>query len=334
MKVTDFDYNLPQNLIAQTPIINREKSRLLVLNRNNGLIKHEMFENISNYLQAGDVLVLNNTKVIPARLIGFKKTGAKIELLLIKEEKTAVWECLVKPFKRIEVGTEVFFGDLLKAKCVAKKDEGIALFTFFYEGEFANILEKLGQTPLPPYITEKLAEKERYQTVYAQEWGSIAAPTAGLHFTDKILKELREKGIKIVMITLHVGIGTFRPVTVLNIKEHKMHDEFFFVSEEVVSVLNNCQGRIIGVGTTVVRTLESIYEDKFVCKSGFTDLFIYPGYQFRAIDMMITNFHLPKSTLLMMVSAFSKREFVLEAYREAVSRKYRFFSFGDAMLIK
>ncbi len=333
MHLSDFDYHLPKSLIAQDPLMKRDSSKLLVLDKETGLVEHKDFVDIVSYLKKDDVLVLNDTKVIPARLIGKKATGGVIEVLLIRDLGDDVWQCLVKPFKKIKVDTVLWFGSL-KGECIFKGEEGIAHFRFFYEGDFIELLDQLGEMPLPPYIVKKLVDKNRYQTVYAKNIGSVAAPTAGLHFTDHLLKKIEDMGVKIVYITLHVGIGTFRPVTVSNIKEHKMHDEFFFVSEEVVSVLNNCQGRIIGVGTTVVRTLESIYENKFVCKSGFTDLFIYPGYQFKAIDMMITNFHLPKSTLLMMVSAFAKREFILEAYKEAVSRKYRFFSFGDAMLIK
>jgi len=337
VKTSDFDYDLPKDLIAQTPLVKREESKLLILNRQTGLLVHEKFKNIIDYLEAGDVLVLNNTKVIPARLIGEKNTKAKIELLLIKEVAKDIWECLVKPVKRIKVGTELKFGEMLIGECVAKKEEGIALFKFKYEGVFLEVLEQLGDMPLPPYITEKLEKKERYQTVYAKEDGSVAAPTAGLHFTDEIIRGLKKKKVEIITITLHVGIGTFRPITVENPLEHKMHAEFYQVDDETVRALNLAKKnnkRIISVGTTTTRTLETIYNDGlFLAKSGWTDLFIYPGYRFQAIDGLLTNFHLPKSTLLMLVSAFSSREYILNAYQEAVSQKYRFFSFGDAMLI-
>lgn len=341
MKTDDFNYDLPEELIAQTPLEKRDSSRLLVLDRNTGDIIHNHFENIVDYLQKGDVLVINNTKVLPARLLGVKEqTKAHIELLMLKETKKDTWECLMKPAKRIQVGTILTFADgRLKAKCIEKKEEGLGIFVFLYEGIFLEVLESLGEMPLPPYIHEQLKDKNRYQTVYAKEVGSAAAPTAGLHFTDELLEKVKEKGIEIVEITLHVGLGTFRPVQVDAIENHKMHSEFYSMCESVALTLNKAKKegrRIIAVGTTSTRTLETIMNiyGEFRPCSGFTDIFIYPGYTFKAIDGLITNFHLPKSTLLMLVSSFSSREMILKAYREAIKENYRFFSFGDSMFIR
>ena len=341
MKTEDFNYNLPEELIAQTPLAKRDESRLMILDRKTGEIKHEIFHNITNYLNKGDVLVLNDTKVMPARLIGEKEdTKAVIEVLLLKNIKDNTWEVLVKPAKKIKVGTVVTFGNgELKATCNKIGEEGIREVTFSYNGIFYEILDKLGVMPLPPYIKEKLQDKNRYQTVYAKNIGSSAAPTAGLHFTKELLKEIENKGIKICYITLHVGLGTFRPVNVEDVTKHKMHSEFYQMSEEVANTLNKAKEnkqRIIAVGTTSTRTLETIMTKygKFVKTSGWTDIFIYPGYNFKAIDAQITNFHLPKSTLIMLVSAFSSKEIILKAYEEAVKNKYRFFSFGDSMFIQ
>lgn len=341
MKTEDFDYNLDEKLIAQTPLEKRDSSRLLVLDKETGEIKHQRFSDIIDYLEKGDTLVLNDTKVLPARLIGEKSdTKAVIEILLLKNIKDNDWECLVKPARRIKVGTMVTFGNgLLKAKCTKELDEGIRHFTLIYEGILYEILEQLGTMPLPPYIHEKLVDQSRYQTVYAKEVGSAAAPTAGLHFTKDLLEQIKRKGINICYVTLHVGLGTFRPVGVSNIKEHKMHSEYYHMSNEVAKVLKNTKKnnhKIISVGTTSTRTLETIMTkyNNFVECSGWTDIFIYPGYKFKAIDSLITNFHLPKSTLLMLVSALAGRENILNAYNIAVDEKYRFFSFGDAMFIK
>jgi len=336
MKTEDFNYILPEELIAQTPLSDRSSSRLLVMDKKSGDVEHKHFKDIVDYLNKGDVLVLNNTKVIPARLIGHKEeTNANIELLMLKELNDNIWECLVKPAKRVKKGTVVSFGDLLKAKCVEKLDEGLCHFEFIYDGLFYEILDKLGEMPLPPYITEKLENKDRYQTVFAKYIGSAAAPTAGLHFTKELLKELKDKGVIITYITLHVGLGTFRPVKVEDINNHHMHSEYYEMTKEVADILNNAK-RIISVGTTSTRTLETIRRDndKFVESSGWTDIFIYPGFEFKAIDALITNFHLPKSTLIMLVSAFSDKEKIMNAYSKAVDEKYRFFSFGDSMLIK
>ncbi len=341
MKLEEFDYNLDENLIAQTPLEKRDTSKLMVLDRKTGAIAHKHFPNILDYLEKGDTLVLNDTKVLPARLIGIKEqTNAVIEVLLLNNIKKDNWECLVKPARRIKVGTIVSFGDSkLKAKCIEEKEEGIRIFTFMYEGIFLEILDSLGTMPLPPYIHEKLKDQSRYQTIYAKEVGSAAAPTAGLHFTKELLEKIKEKGVNIAYITLHVGLGTFRPVNVSNIEEHKMHSEYYHMSKEVANLLNETKKnnkKIIAVGTTSTRTLETImakYNEFREC-SGNTDIFIYPPYEFKAIDALITNFHLPKSTLLMLVSAFSSKEFILNAYNEATKNKYRFFSFGDAMLIK
>ena len=340
MKVEDFDYPLDENLIAQTPILKRDESRLLVLNRETGEFKHSHFFDIVSYLKKGDALVLNDTKVIPARLVGEKEeTKAVIELLLLKELGDDTWSALSKPAKRIKVGTIVSFGNgLLKAKCIKEEEEGIRYFKFIYEGIFLEILDKLGTMPLPPYIHEKLKDKDRYQTVYAKNFGSAAAPTAGLHFTKELLKNIEKKGVKVLFITLHVGLGTFRPVMVSDIRDHHMHSEYYSMDLEVAKTLNSVKkngGRIIAVGTTSTRTLETIMQKygEFRECSGETNIFIYPGYKFLAIDGLITNFHLPKSTLVMLVSAFSKKEYIINAYMEAQKEKYRFFSFGDAMLI-
>lgn len=341
MKTEDFDYNLPEELIAQTPLEKRDHSRLLVLDRKTGEMEHKHFEEITDYLGKGDVLVINNTKVLPARLFGVKEdTQAHIELLMLKEVEKDTWQCLMKPAKRIQVGTKITFGDgRLQAKCIEKKEEGIGIFVFSYEGIFLEVLESLGEMPLPPYIHEHLKDKNRYQTVYAKEVGSAAAPTAGLHFTQNLIEKIKKKGIEIVEITLHVGLGTFRPVQVEEIEKHKMHSEFYSMSEESASKLNQAKKegrRIIAVGTTSTRTLEtimSLYGEFRPC-SGWTDIFIYPSYTFKAIDGLITNFHLPKSTLLMLISSFSTREIILKAYQEAVRQNYRFFSFGDSMFIR
>lgn len=341
MKTSDYDYFLPENLIAQTPLKNRSDSRLLVMDRKTGEIEHQKFTNIIDYLQKGDVLVINDTKVIPARIIGSKiDTLAVIELLLLKEVEKDTWECLSRPFKRLKVGTKIDFGNsLLVAEVVEKKTEGMVVVKFIYQGIFLEILDKLGTMPLPPYIHEQLEEKDRYQTVYAKNIGSAAAPTAGLHFTECLLKQISEIGVIITSVTLHVGLGTFRPVEVEDIKKHKMHSEYYEMSEEAASILNNAKKegrRIIAVGTTSTRTLETIITkyNTFKKCSGNTDIFIYSGYEFKAIDGLITNFHLPKSTLLMLVSAFSKKEYILHAYEEAIKLNYRFFSFGDAMFLK
>ncbi|MFD0827415.1 tRNA preQ1(34) S-adenosylmethionine ribosyltransferase-isomerase QueA [Neobacillus sp. M.A.Huq-85] len=341
MKVDLFDFHLPEELIAQVPLQNRTDSRLMVLNKETGEINHEIFKNITEYLREGDCLVLNDTKVLPARLFGIKKdTGAKIEVLLLKQLEGNKWETLVKPAKRVKEGTELDFGDgLLTAVCTETSEHGGRVLDFKYEGIFYEVLDQLGEMPLPPYIKEQLEDRDRYQTVYAREPGSAAAPTAGLHFTEKLLEEIKNKGVHITFITLHVGLGTFRPVSVDDILEHDMHSEYYMVSEGTAKVLNEVRkngGRIITVGTTSTRTLETIAsqnDGKFVAGSGWTSIFIYPGYEYKAIDGLITNFHLPKSTLIMLVSALAGRENILHAYNTAVEEKYRFFSFGDAMLI-
>lgn len=340
MKLSDFDYYLPEELIAQTPIDERDKSRLMILDRKTGKIEHKHFYDIFDELNKGDVLVLNDTKVIPARLIGSKvDTGAVIELLLLKDLGDNTWECLSRPAKRLKEGTVIKFSDKLEAIVKVKKDDGIVHVELIYQGILMEILDELGFMPLPPYIHEKLKDKDRYQTVYAKNIGSAAAPTAGLHFTRKLLDKLRDKGVEILFVTLHVGLGTFRPVEEENILEHHMHSEFYKMSKDVADRLNLAKKegrRIIAVGTTSTRTLEAImhkYHEFREC-SGNTDIFIYPGFKFQAIDALITNFHLPKSTLLMLVSALSSREIILNAYKVAVEEKYRFFSFGDAMFIK
>lgn len=342
MSINDFDYDLPQELIAQTPLKNRSDSKLMVLNKDNGDIKHDYFYNITNYFNKGDVLVLNDTKVIPARLIGEKEdTKAHIELLLLNDLGNDTWECLAKPQKRLHKDTIVVFGNgMLKARVEEVLDEGIVHVKLLYDGILMEILDKLGTMPLPPYIHEKLQDNNRYQTVYAKNIGSAAAPTAGLHFTKELLKELENKGVIIKYVTLHVGLGTFRPVMEENILEHKMHSEFFIMNKDVAETLNLAkqEGRkIYAVGTTSCRTIETVASKnngKFVAMSGNTDIFIYPGYKFQGIDGLITNFHLPKSTLVMLVSALAGRENILNAYKIAIQNNYRFFSFGDAMLIK
>ena len=341
MRVDEFDYDLPEELIAQTPLKERDSSRLLVLDKKTGTVEHKHFSDIIDYLNEGDTIVLNDTKVLPARLIGEKEeTGAVIEILLLKNIENDDWECLVKPARRIKVGTIVTFGNgKLKAQCIKEEDEGIRHFKFLYEGIFLEILENLGTMPLPPYIHEKLKDQSRYQTVYAKEVGSAAAPTAGLHFTKELLSKIEEKGINIAYVTLHVGLGTFRPVSVETIEEHEMHSEYYSMSKEVANLLNETKKngkRVIAVGTTSTRTLETIMQkyDQFTECSGWTNIFIFPGYEFKAIDCLSTNFHLPKSTLVMLVSALAGRENILNAYKIAVEEKYRFFSFGDAMFIK
>ncbi|AJH78777.1 MULTISPECIES: tRNA preQ1(34) S-adenosylmethionine ribosyltransferase-isomerase QueA [Heyndrickxia] len=342
MKLDLFDYDLPEELIAQTPLKNRSDSRLMVLDKKTGEIEHSVFKNITQYLRPGDCLVLNNTKVLPARLIGIKdETGAKIEVLLLKQLEGDRWETLVKPAKRVKTGTVVRFGDgKLSAVCAEELDHGGRVMKFRYEGIFYEVLNELGKMPLPPYIKEQLEDQDRYQTVYAKEPGSAAAPTAGLHFTEALLKKIEAMGVKIVYITLHVGLGTFRPVNEENIENHDMHAEFYQVSEEAARTIMEVKengGRVVSVGTTSTRTLETVasaHGGKIAASSGWTDIFIYPGYQYKAIDALITNFHLPKSTLIMMVSALAGRENILHAYETAVKEKYRFFSFGDAMLIK
>lgn len=341
MNIEDFDYNLPPELIAQSPLENRDDSKLMVLDKTSGEIKHEKFKNIINYLNKGDTLVLNDTKVLPARVIGIKKdTLANIELLLLNNVHDKTWKALVKPAKRVKVGTIVSFGSgLLEAKCIKEEEDGIKEFELIYDGILMEILDKLGSMPLPPYIKEKLKDKDRYQTVYAKNVGSVAAPTAGLHFTKELLKQISDKGVTICYITLHVGIGTFRPVTEEDITKHKMHSEYFSISKTTADILNQAQkeGRkIISVGTTTTRTLETVMNkyNSFIPTSGWTDIFIYPGYKFKAVQGIITNFHLPKSTLIMLVSAFTSRDIILNAYKSAVENKYRFFSFGDSMFIK
>lgn len=341
MKVEDFDYYLPEKLIAQTPLEKRDTSRLMVLDKTTGKKEHKHFYNIVDYLEEGDTLVLNDTKVLPARLIGEKEeTKAVIEILLLKNISGDDWECLVKPARRIKVGTIVTFGSgELKAKCIKEEPEGIRHFTLIYDGILMEILEHLGTMPLPPYIHEKLKDQSRYQTVYAKEIGSAAAPTAGLHFTKELLEQLTKKGVNIAYITLHVGLGTFRPVSVDKVEEHEMHSEYYQMTKETAELLKKTKEnkkRIIAVGTTSTRTLETIMTkyNEFTECSGWTNIFIYPGYKFKAIDALITNFHLPKSTLVMLVSALAGRENILNAYKTAVQEEYRFFSFGDAMLIK
>lgn len=341
MNIEDFDFELPEDLIAQTPLKNRSASRLMVLDKATRELDHKHFTDIKDYLKSGDCLVLNDTKVLPARLYGVKEdTGGKVEVLLLKQNEGDTWEVLAKPAKRIKVGTKLLFGDgQLKATCKEILEHGGRILDFEYNGIFYEVLEELGEMPLPPYIKEQLPEKDRYQTVYAKEEGSAAAPTAGLHFTEELLEEIKSMGVTIAFITLHVGLGTFRPVSVENIDDHQMHSEFYMMSKETANTLTEIRdngGRIISVGTTSTRTLETITRDnngEFVESSGWTDIFIYPGFEFRAIDGLITNFHLPKSTLIMLVSAFSDREFIQKAYNEAVKEKYRFFSFGDAMFI-
>ncbi len=339
MNTNDYDYILPENLIAQVPLLNREKSKLLLMDKKTGKLKDDVFENIIDYLNEGDTLVLNNTKVLPARIMGIKEqTGAVIELLLLKNIKGNIWECLAKPAKRLKINTIIKFSDDLSAKVINKLDAGLIHVDFIYKGIFIEILDKLGSMPLPPYIHEKLDDKNRYQTVYAKEVGSAAAPTAGLHFTKDLISKIKNRNINIVYVTLHVGLGTFRPVEVENVLEHKMHSEKYIMSKDVAKKLNEAKKnnkKIIAVGTTSLRTLEAIMSkhNKFIECEEETDIFIYPGYKFKAIDSLITNFHLPKSTLLMLVSALSSKENIMNAYKHAIDNEYRFFSFGDAMFI-
>ena len=336
---SDYDYDLPQELIAQTPLANRSASRLMVLNREKKTIEHKCFSDILDYLTDNDVLVLNDTKVIPARLYGHKEdTNALIEILLLKDLGDNVWETLAKPQRKVKLDIIISFGDgRLKAKCIAKEDMGICRFKLIYDGILVEILDSLGEMPLPPYIHQKLDDKDRYQTVYAKNPGSAAAPTAGLHFTNDLIEKIKNKGVEIIYVTLHVGLGTFRPVDEDDLTNHKMHSEYYEISKYSAERLNLAKKngkRIIAVGTTSTRTLESAYDNGFKECCANTSIFIYPGYKFKAIDAQITNFHLPKSTLIMLVSAFAGREFILNAYNEAVKEKYRFFSFGDAMFIE
>lgn len=340
LKKSDFYFELPQELIAQDPLEDRSASRLLVLNKDTGAVEHRHFKEIINYLRPGDCLVLNNTKVIPARLMGIKEdTGAAIEVLLLKRHENDIWETLVRPGKKARPGTKIVFGEgALTAEVLEVVEEGNRLIRFSYEGIFEEVLDRLGEMPLPPYITHKLQDKNRYQTVYAKYEGSAAAPTAGLHFTEKLLEEIRAMGVKTVFVTLHVGLGTFRPVKAENLSDHHMHSEHYEITQETADVINRTKengGRIICVGTTSCRTVESAADENGRVQAGCgdTDIFIYPGYRFRVLDCLITNFHLPESTLVMLVSALAGRENVLAAYREAVEKEYRFFSFGDAMFI-
>ncbi|ELY0461837.1 tRNA preQ1(34) S-adenosylmethionine ribosyltransferase-isomerase QueA [Listeria innocua] len=341
MKVEDFDFDLPEELIAQTPLLDRTSSRLMVLDKESGEIKDQHFTDIISYLNKGDALVLNDTRVLPARLHGIKdKTGAHIEVLLLKQKEGNAWETLVKPAKRIRKGATITFGDgALKATCLEELEHGGRILEFSYEGIFYEVLEQLGEMPLPPYIKEQLADQDRYQTVYAKENGSAAAPTAGLHFTEELLAQISAKGVEIIFVTLHVGLGTFRPVDVEDTQNHKMHSEFYRLTEESADRINKIKsagGKVVAVGTTSIRTLETIasrHDGKLIAESGWTDIFISPGYQFQAVDALITNFHLPKSTLIMLVSALSDRTKILAAYNHAVEQQYRFFSFGDAMFI-
>ncbi|MFG6118955.1 tRNA preQ1(34) S-adenosylmethionine ribosyltransferase-isomerase QueA [Thalassobacillus sp. B23F22_16] len=340
MDIKQYDFDLPEELIAQTPLLDRSSSRLMVLDKKENTINHRRFSDIKEFLKPGDCLVLNDTRVLPARLYGVKEdTGAKVEVLLLHQTESDEWEVLVKPAKKIKVGTRIIFGEgKLAAECTATEDHGGRQLRFEYEGIFLEVLEALGEMPLPPYIKEQLSDSERYQTVYAKEEGSAAAPTAGLHFTKELLQEIEQAGVELAYITLHVGLGTFRPVSVDNIEDHDMHAEFYQVSQATAEKLNRVRengGRIISVGTTSTRTLETIMRDHgtFTEASGWTDIFIYPPYELKAIDGLITNFHLPQSTLIMLVSALAGREFILHAYQQAVEERYRFFSFGDAMLI-
>lgn len=341
MKLDDFDYYLPENLIAQVPIQKRDESRLMVVDRDKKSISHHVFKNIIDYLEPGDCLVRNNTKVIPARLYGKKTTGANVEFVLLKRLENDIWECIVKPGNKLRPGSDVIFGNgLLKAKILDILEDGTRKVEFKYDGIFNEILDQIGLMPLPPYIHESLNEKNRYQTVYAKYEGSAAAPTAGLHFTPKLLEQIEKKGIKIANVTLHVGIGTFRPVKEQNIEDHKMHLEHFYIKQPDINKINETKlnnKKVIAVGTTSCRVLETIADPKtglVEAQEADTGIFIYPGYKFKCVDNLITNFHLPKSTLLMLVSALAGREFILDAYNQAVKENYRFFSFGDAMLIK
>lgn len=341
MKLSDFTYELPQELIAQEPLKERDSSRLLVLNRETGKIKHETFREVPGYLNSGDCLVLNDTRVIPARLLGNREdTGGKIEFVLLKRLDADFWEVILKPGRRAKPGARFVFGDgMLKAEIIELAVEGNRIVRFEYDGIFEQVLDKVGIVPLPPYITKTLEDSERYQTVYSKYKGSAAAPTAGLHFTERMLGELESKGVRIAYVTLHVGLGTFRPVKVENIESHKMHSEYYTIGDKAASLINDTRengGKVIAVGTTSCRVLETAADEqgRMTAGEGWTSIFIYPGYRFKAIDALITNFHLPESTLIMLVSAFAGRENVLEAYKQAVERKYRFFSFGDAMMIR
>lgn len=341
MNVKDFYFDLPEELIAQHPIEKRDESRLMVVDKNSGSIEHKKFKDIVDYLNSGDCLVLNDTRVLPARLIGSKQdSGGKMEFLLLRRIDIDTWETLVKPGKRAQIGTRFVFGNgELNAEVVSLGEEGSRIVKFYYEGIFEEVLDRLGQMPLPPYIKESLEDRERYQTVYSKEVGSAAAPTAGLHFTKELLDKIREKGINIAFVTLHVGLGTFRPVKAETIEEHVMHSEYYTMSKETADIINSTKRngkRVIAVGTTSNRTLESIADDNGIVKeqSGWTEIFIYPGYRFKVVDALITNFHLPESTLIMLVSAFAGRENTMKAYKTAVEDKYRFFSFGDAMFLK
>ena len=339
MKTNDFWYDLPEELIAQTPLQQRDSSRLMVLDRESGEVTHRHFYNVIDYLRPGDCLVMNNSRVLPARLLGHRPTGGAVEVLLLRDLGDKRWECLAKPGKKMQVGQEVIFGNgELTATVLAVQEDGNRVVEFHYEGIFLEVLERLGKMPLPPYIKAELADQERYQTVYSKETGSAAAPTAGLHFTNDLLEQIRAKGVKTAFVTLHVGLGTFRPVKAENISEHHMHAELCMISDETAQILNETKrsgGRIICVGTTSCRTLESLVNEdgSFEAKSKWTEIFIFPGYQFKAMQGLITNFHLPESTLVMLVSAFAGRENVLNAYEQAVKERYRFFSFGDAMFI-
>lgn len=340
LKTSDFYFDLPEELIAQDPLPDRSSSRLLMLDKNSGKTKHETFKNVIDYLNPGDCLVLNNTKVIPARLIGNRETGGQVEVLLLKRHENDVWETLVKPGKKCKPGAKLVFGDgILKAEVLETVEEGNRLIQFKYEGIFEEVLDKLGEMPLPPYITHKLQDKNRYQTVYAKYEGSAAAPTAGLHFTNELLKQIEEKGIKIAYVTLHVGLGTFRPVKVDNVLEHHMHSEYYEITKEAADTINAAKkggNKVICVGTTSCRTIESAADENghLEPKCDNTEIFIYPGYRFKVLDELITNFHLPESTLVMLVSALAGKENVLNAYEEAIKERYRFFSFGDAMFIR
>ena len=340
MQVSDFNYDLPEELIAQVPIKQRDESRLMVLDRQKQTIEHKVFKDIIDYLEPGDCLVRNNTKVIPARIYGRKETGANVEFLLLNNIEGDIWECIVRPGNKLHVGAKVIFGDgVLKAEILDTMPGGTRKVKFYYDGIFNEILEQIGLMPLPPYIHEELKDRDRYQTVYAKYDGSAAAPTAGLHFTPELLEKIEAKGVKIANVTLHVGIGTFRPVKEEKVEDHEMHSEHFYIKEEDVEKINNTKKagkRVIAVGTTSCRVLETIADENGLVKEteGDTQIFIYPGYKFKCLDGLITNFHLPQSTLLMLVSALAGREFILKAYNEAVEQKYRFFSFGDAMFIK
>ena len=340
MKTSDFYYDLPQELIAQTPLKQRDSSRLMVLHKASGEREHRNFSDIIEYLQEGDCLVMNDSRVLPARLLGNRPTGGAVELLLLTQKEGDVWECLAKPGRKLKAGAEVIFGDgMLKATILSETETGNRMVQFHYEGIFLEVLERLGKMPLPPYIKEELADSERYQTVYSKVNGSAAAPTAGLHFTKELLERIEQKGVRLAFVTLHVGLGTFRPVQVDDVNNHHMHAEFCMLNEETAKILNDTKangGRIICVGTTSCRTLESLANDDgtFEAKSAWTEIFIYPGYRFKAMNALITNFHLPESTLIMLVSAFAGYDFVMQSYEQAVKERYRFFSFGDAMFIE